>query len=172
MAETEGFEPPRACTPNCFQDSSLQPDLGTSPVDRWWILQDLNLRPFRYQRNALTGLSQGSSTNNLVARVGIEPTVSRIWTERFNQLNYLAKMVGKTGFEPVLSRSQTDCFTRLSYFPQNGGLDRNRTDDLLSANQAFSLLNYKPKRFWPWDICPGGAGRIWTDEWRFCRPMP
>ena len=33
LAETEGFEPPRALTPDCFQDSSLQPDLGISPKE-------------------------------------------------------------------------------------------------------------------------------------------
>ena len=32
MAETEGFEPPHVFTPSCFQDRSLKPDLGTSPM--------------------------------------------------------------------------------------------------------------------------------------------
>ena len=32
MAEKEGFEPPRRRRPPGFQDRSLQPDLGISPI--------------------------------------------------------------------------------------------------------------------------------------------
>ena len=40
MAEKEGFEPPRRFRPAGFQDRSLQPDLGISPL--WCLRPDLN----------------------------------------------------------------------------------------------------------------------------------
>ena len=57
-------------------------------------------------------------------------------------------MVGVTGFEPVTSSLSGMRSNRLSYTPtfKNGGGKRDRTDDLLNANQALSQLSYTPKR--------------------------
>ena len=58
----------------------------------------------------------------MVARVGVEPTTYRVWTDCSSQLSYLAnslrnKMVGMAGFEPVTSWSQIKHSTKLSYIP-------------------------------------------------------
>ena len=50
MAEKEGFEPPRRFRPPGFQDQSLQPDLGISPVifiplQKWQV--DYNTHIFK-----------------------------------------------------------------------------------------------------------------------------
>ena len=56
-------------------------------------------------------------------------------------------MVGVTGIEPVTSSLSGMRSNRLSYTPpfyENGGGKRDRTDDLLNANQALSQLSYTP----------------------------
>ena len=55
-------------------------------------------------------------------------------------------MVGVTGIEPVTSSLSGMRSNRLSYTPhlKNGGGKRDRTDDLLNANQALSQLSYTP----------------------------
>ena len=56
-------------------------------------------------------------------------------------------MVGVTGIEPVTSSLSGMRSNRLSYTPafKNGGGKRDRTDDLLNANQALSQLSYTPR---------------------------
>ena len=57
----------------------------------------------------------------MVARVGVEPTTYRVWTDCSSQLSYLAKvnlMVGMTGFEPATPWSQIKYSTKLSYIPR------------------------------------------------------
>jgi hypothetical protein len=56
-------------------------------------------------------------------------------------------MVGVTGVEPVTSSLSGMRSNQLSYTPfiQNGGGKRDRTDDLLNANQALSQLSYTPR---------------------------
>ena len=55
-------------------------------------------------------------------------------------------MVGVTGIEPVTSSLSGMRSNRLSYTPafKIGGGKRDRTDDLLNANQALSQLSYTP----------------------------
>jgi hypothetical protein len=55
-------------------------------------------------------------------------------------------MVGGTGLEPVASSLSGTRSNQLSYTPafENGGGKRDRTDDLLNANQALSQLSYTP----------------------------
>ena len=56
-------------------------------------------------------------------------------------------MVGVTGVEPVTSSLSGMRSNQLSYTPpflKNGGGKRDRTDDLLNANQALSQLSYTP----------------------------
>ena len=55
-------------------------------------------------------------------------------------------MVGVTGVEPVTSSLSGTRSNQLSYTPafENGGGKRDRTDDLLNANQALSQLSYTP----------------------------
>jgi hypothetical protein len=54
-------------------------------------------------------------------------------------------MVGVTGIEPVTSSLSGMRSNQLSYTPgKNGGGKRDRTDDLLNANQALSQLSYTP----------------------------
>ena len=58
-------------------------------------------------------------------------------------------MVGPGGLEPPTPALSTRCSNQLSYgpiksTPQNGGADRDRTDDLLNANQALFQLSYGP----------------------------
>ena len=58
------------------------------------------------------------------------------------------KIVGVTGIEPVTSSLSGMRSNRLSYTPafrKNGGGKRDRTDDLLNANQALSQLSYTPR---------------------------
>ena len=59
-------------------------------------------------------------------------------------------MVGPGGFEPPTPALSTRCSNQLSYepLPLNdpiGGAGRDRTDDLLNANQALFQLSYGPK---------------------------
>ena len=56
-------------------------------------------------------------------------------------------MVGVTGVEPVTSSLSGMRSNQLSYTPafENGGGKRDRTDDLLNANQALSQLSYTPR---------------------------
>ena len=71
-------------------------------------------------------------------------------------------MVGTGGFEPPTPRLSSVCSNQLSYAPskfgtltqpevrhptshQNGGARRDRTDDLLNANQALFQLSYGPE---------------------------
>ena len=59
-------------------------------------------------------------------------------------------MVGPGGLEPPTPALSTRCSNQLSYgpikksTPQIGGADRDRTDDLLNANQALFQLSYGP----------------------------
>ena len=58
-------------------------------------------------------------------------------------------MVGPGGLEPPTPALSTRCSNQLSYGPNenslpNGGADRDRTDDLLNANQALFQLSYGP----------------------------
>ena len=56
-------------------------------------------------------------------------------------------LVGVTGVEPVTSSLSGMRSNQLSYTPpfqKNGGGKRDRTDDLLNANQALSQLSYTP----------------------------
>ena len=59
-------------------------------------------------------------------------------------------MVGPGGLEPPTPALSTRCSNQLSYGPNVssppiGGADRDRTDDLLNANQALFQLSYGPK---------------------------
>ena len=63
-------------------------------------------------------------------------------------------MVGPGGFEPPTPALSTRCSNQLSYGPNKkslpiGGADRDRTDDLLNANQALFQLSYGPEVNWP-----------------------
>ena len=53
----------------------------------------------------------------------------------------LCKMVGRGGLEPPTSRLSGVRSNHLSYRPILGGAYRDRTDDLLNANQALSQLS-------------------------------
>ena len=62
-------------------------------------------------------------------------------------------MVGPGGLEPPTPALSTRCSNQLSYGPNlksspNGGADRDRTDDLLNANQALFQLSYGPEENW------------------------
>ena len=59
-------------------------------------------------------------------------------------------MVGPGGLEPPTPALSTRCSNQLSYGPNVssspiGGADRDRTDDLLNANQALFQLSYGPE---------------------------
>ena len=57
-------------------------------------------------------------------------------------------MVGPGGLEPPTPALSTRCSNQLSYEPKFtkkiGGAGRDRTDDLLNANQALFQLSYGP----------------------------
>ena len=60
-----------------------------------------------------------------------------------------SRMVGPGGLEPPTPALSTRCSNQLSYGPNVssppiGGADRDRTDDLLNANQALFQLSYGP----------------------------
>ena len=62
-------------------------------------------------------------------------------------------MVGPGGLEPPTPALSTRCSNQLSYGPKArsypiGGADRDRTDDLLNANQALFQLSYGPEENW------------------------
>ena len=62
-------------------------------------------------------------------------------------------MVGPGGLEPPTPALSTRCSNQLSYGPNVssppiGGADRDRTDDLLNANQALFQLSYGPEEKW------------------------
>ena len=63
-------------------------------------------------------------------------------------------MVGPGGLEPPTPALSTRCSNQLSYEPERsflvptGGADRDRTDDLLNANQALFQLSYGPEEKW------------------------
>ena len=64
----------------------------------------------------------------------------------------LPKVVGPGGLEPPTPALSTRCSNQLSYGPNenslpNGGADRDRTDDLLNANQALFQLSYGPVKW-------------------------
>jgi hypothetical protein len=62
---------------------------------------------------------------------GFEPPASSLSGMRSNQLSYTPN--------PLTFRSVASCDHLLF-----GGADRDRTDDLLNANQALSQLSYSP----------------------------
>ena len=61
-------------------------------------------------------------------------------------------MVGPGGLEPPTPALSTRCSNQLSYEPKFtkkiGGAGRDRTDDLLNANQALFQLSYGPEETW------------------------
>jgi hypothetical protein len=69
-------------------------------------------------------------------------------------------VVGLGGVEPPTSPLSGVRSSHLSYRPairEAGGADRNRTDGLLSANQALSQLSYSPLHRGRLDAGPGPA---------------
>ena len=72
----------------------------------------------------------------MVARVRLELTTYRVWTDCSSQLSYLAIMVGMTGFEPATPWSQIKYTTKLCYIP-NGAPSRSRTRNLLIRSQML-----------------------------------
>ena len=64
---------------------------------------------------------------------GLDGRVSMIWSRR--------GLVGRGGLEPPTSRLSGVRSNHLSYRPEPGGAYRDRTDDLLNANQALSQLS-------------------------------
>ena len=81
--------------------------------------------------------------------------LSKISIAYSNQLNRKGStncwMVGLGGLEPPTSSLSGMRSSQLSYRPRRpellmpGGAGRDRTGDLLSANQALSQLSYSPK---------------------------
>ena len=78
----------------------------------------------------------------MVARVRLELTTYRVWTDCSSQLSYLAIMVGMTGFEPATPWSQIKYTTKLCYIP-NGAPSRSRTRNLLGRNQALCPIELR-----------------------------
>ena len=73
-------------------------------------------------------------------------------------------MVGRGGLEPPTSRLSGVRSNHLSYRPipiKNGGARRDRTDDLLNANQALSQLSYGPMiKLYQIKLTVVGLGRL------------
>ena len=67
---------------------------------------------------------------------GVEPLTSPLSGVRSNQLSYRPLWL------PFASAGLPAC--RHQLFPDSGGADRDRTGDLLNANQALSQLSYSP----------------------------
>ena len=59
----------------------------------------------------------------------------------FARVPIFGVMVGRGGLEPPTSRLSGVRSNHLSYRPYPGGAYRDRTDDLLNANQALSQLS-------------------------------
>jgi hypothetical protein len=66
-------------------------------------------------------------------------------------------LVGLVGVEPTTSPLSGVRSCHLSYRPTGsaGGADRDRTDDLLNANQALSQLSYSPWKGRRWPLAVG-----------------
>jgi hypothetical protein len=77
-------------------------------------------------------MTQHSVSDSLVGLSGVEPLTSPLSGVRSNQLSYRP-----SGYQP------SGC-CRPGPPPVSGGADRDRTGDLLNANQALSQLSYSP----------------------------
>ena len=73
----------------------------------------------------------------MVGLSGVEPLTSPLSGVRSNQLSYRPLWL------PFASAGLPAC--RHQLFPDSGGADRDRTGDLLNANQALSQLSYSPR---------------------------
>ena len=108
----------------------------SSLINKWWFRPELNWRHTDFQSVALPTELQNQT---MVARVGFEPTASRLWAWRATGLLHLAMwMAQKLGFEPRrrlhdLPVFKTGPFSHLgtSAFLEkiNGGPWRTRTFD-------------------------------------------
>lgn len=85
LADMEGFEPPRELPHLSVFKTDPFSHLGTCPFF-WWSTWELNPEPRPYKERALTDWA----SEPMVAKVGIEPTTSRVWTECSSQMSYLA----------------------------------------------------------------------------------
>ena len=91
-----------------------------------------------HRRQAMTQTRGPPSAPLMVGRGGLEPPTSRLSGVRSNHLSYRPPHQ-----HAVLSKTAP---RTLSQEPRkDGGARRDRTDDLLNANQALSQLSYGPK---------------------------
>ena len=87
----------------------------------------------------------------MVGVTGVEPVTSSLSGMRSNQLSYTPN--GISNFEFQISSIEVSFTILHSYSPfvihqfseKIGGGKRDRTDDLLNANQALSQLSYTPR---------------------------
>ena len=84
-------------------------------------------------------------SNCAVDAVSVYPTYRKPFDMIFERAK-TGGMVGLGGLEPPTSSLSGMRSSHLSYRPksQTGGAGRDRTGDLLNANQALSQLSYSP----------------------------
>ncbi len=80
----------------------------------------------------------------MVGVTGIEPVTSSLSGMRSNQLSYTPELVKRVKLQGESYYVYFPLFTFTFRLKQNGGGKRDRTDDLLNANQALSQLSYTP----------------------------
>ena len=109
--------------------------LAEQSAQRWWAPKG-DIRPAPAAPDPK--VRGPPSAPLMVGRGGLEPPTSRLSGVRSNHLSYRPPHQ-----HAVLSKTAP---RTLSQEPQkDGGARRDRTDDLLNANQALSQLSYGPK---------------------------
>ena len=103
----------------------------------------------------------------MVARVRLELTTYRVWTDCSSQLSYLAVLVGMTGFEPATPWSQIKYSSQAELHPDTKNFNTYNKNTLarpvgVEPTTFWSVVKYSIQLSYGRNWSNGGDGGIWT----------